>query len=91
LEFHAAIEASIANASGTTANHYSLIFTTESTTATNAALTEQIEVEGMRLVPGPNYVQLVGGATNKPDAIPQPGSAVYAVLSGTFDWFPALQ
>jgi hypothetical protein len=90
LEFAAEIEAATTNGSGSAANSYSLLFTTETATATSLDQSEQIEVDGMRVIPGPNYVQLVGGATNKPDAFPQPGSAVYCVLSGSFDWFPNL-
>jgi hypothetical protein len=90
IEFTATIAATMQSASGGGTHHYALLFTTETTSASNAAQTEQIEVEGMRVVPGPNYVQLVGAATNKPDAFPQPGTTVYAVLSGSFDWFPSL-
>lgn len=90
IEFSATIQASTVSSAGSSANLYSLVFTTETAVASNATQTEQIEVEGVRVVPGPNYVQLVGGATNQPDAIPRPGTAVYAVLSGTFDWFPSL-
>ncbi|MDJ0868269.1 MAG: hypothetical protein QNK03_19340 [Myxococcota bacterium] len=44
----------------------------------------------MPVVQGPNYVRLVGAATNEPDAYPQPGTAAYAVPSGSFDWIPEL-
>jgi hypothetical protein len=45
----------------------------------------------MRLVESARYVQLVGATSNKPDAFPEPGTAVTAVLSGTFDRLPALR
>jgi hypothetical protein len=35
-----------------------------------------------------NHVRLVGAATNRQDAFPGPGEAVYAILSGSFDWLP---
>jgi hypothetical protein len=42
----------------------------------------------MRLVDGLWYVQLVGGVTNKSDAVPEAGTAVYTLLSGRFDRMP---
>jgi hypothetical protein len=33
-------------------------------------------------------VQIVGTTVNKPDAVPQPGATVYAVLSESFDRLP---
>jgi hypothetical protein len=44
----------------------------------------------MKLVAGANHVQLVGATTNKANAVPEPGAAVYVVLSGTFDRVPSL-
>jgi hypothetical protein len=44
-----------------------------------------VQVTGARIVPGARYVQLVGATLNKPNAVPQPGTAVYKVLSGSFD------
>jgi hypothetical protein len=44
----------------------------------------------MRLVEGARYLQLVAAATNKAEAYPEPGTAVSAVLSGSFDTLPAV-
>ena len=33
-------------------------------------------------------VQLVDAMVDKPNAVPQPGTAVYTVLSGSFDQLP---
>jgi hypothetical protein len=42
----------------------------------------------MRLIDGVWYVQLGGATTNRENAIPAPGTAVYTVLSGQFDQMP---
>jgi hypothetical protein len=42
----------------------------------------------MRLVEGARYGQIVGATTNKDNAFPEPGAAVYTVLSGSFDRVP---
>jgi hypothetical protein len=42
----------------------------------------------MRLVDGVWYGQLVGATTNQANAFPEPGTAVYTVLSGRFDRIP---
>jgi hypothetical protein len=67
---------------------YRLRFTTGTAEATNATQTETVAVEGSAVATS-NHVRLVGAATNDPDAFPAPGEAVYAVLSGTFDWLPS--
>jgi hypothetical protein len=61
---------------------YAIPFTTEGAAATNRPRTETLEVSGMRLVEGAWYGQIVGATTNKDDAFPEPGAAVYTVLSG---------
>jgi hypothetical protein len=88
IQFQAIVQVRLRSAEGESASSYAVSFTTQEATATNAARTRTVEVEGASLVPGPNYVQLVGAATNRSDAIPGPGAAVYAVLSGSFDWIP---
>lgn len=67
---------------------YQLRFTTGVARASNTSQTESVTVEG---APATTFahVELVGAATNRPDAFPGPGEAVYAVLSGSFDWLPA--
>jgi len=42
----------------------------------------------MRVVEGAGYGQLVGAPTNKTNAFPKPGTAVYTVLSGQFVQLP---
>jgi hypothetical protein len=67
---------------------YTMPFSTESASATNLAKTDSVSVTGMRLVEGARYVQLVGATVNKENAYPKPGTAVYTVLSGSFDQVP---
>ena len=56
--------------------------------ASNAQHTDSVSVRGMRLVDGVWYAQIVGATTNKENAYPAPGAAVYTVLSGSFDQVP---
>jgi len=42
----------------------------------------------MRVVEGAWYGQIVGATTNRENAFPEPGAAVYTVLSGIFDRLP---
>jgi hypothetical protein len=90
IELQATLTASLeeSGAEGATTT-YELRFTTGTASAVDASRTETVTVEGTP-VEGVGYVQLVGAATNLPDAFPGPGEAVYAVLSGRFDWLPAL-
>ena len=50
--------------------------------------TQEIRVDGMRVNEGNWYVQIVGGTTNKDEAFPAPGTAVYTILSGIFAGVP---
>lgn len=50
--------------------------------------TRSLDVFGMRLVEGVWYGQIVGATTNETNAFPEPGAAVYTVLSGSFDRVP---
>jgi hypothetical protein len=70
---------------------YGLLFTTESTSAPALDGTADAAIDGVRVDPSARYVQLVGAATNRTDAITEPGSAVHSVLSGTFDVLPAIK
>jgi hypothetical protein len=74
---------------GPSVRTYELRFTTGRAQATNVSGTEVVQVDGVPVADG-SYVELVGAATNRPDAFPAPGEAVYAVLSGRFDWLPVL-
>ncbi len=75
--------------SGGTRSHV-LHFTTEHAQATGSASQQTVSLDGMQMVPGPRYVQIVGAVPNPEQAHPHPGRAVYTVLSGTFDWVPDL-
>lgn len=88
IELLATLVATLRDGSEAAPVAYQLRFTTGTAEATNAAQTEAVSVSGAPAV-GSNHVKLVGAATNEPDAFPGPGEAVYAVLSGTFDWLPS--
>jgi hypothetical protein len=90
IDFEASVQASLEAPDGGGTTNYALRFTTQTASATNAAGTQTVHLTGIPVVQGPNYVQLVAGATNRPDAYPGPGAAVYGVLSGTFDQLPNL-
>jgi hypothetical protein len=88
LEFNAAIAATLEAPEGSGTYTYPIPFTTETAAASNAQHTDSVSVSGMRLVDGVWYAQIVGATTNKENAYPAPGSAVYTVLSGSFDQVP---
>jgi hypothetical protein len=67
---------------------YTIPFTTESRSASDSAGSEQLAVDGMRIVENAWYGQIVGATTNRDGAFPEPGAAVYTVLSGSFDRIP---
>ena len=90
ISFVASLRASLEAPGGGGTTNYALLFTTQSALATSADGSQTVQVQGTPVVQGPNYVQLVGGATNQPDAFPGPGAAVYGVLSGSFDRIPDL-
>ena len=69
---------------------YTVHFSTESASSPNAAGTRAVSVSEIRMVEGANHVQLGGAMVNREDAFPKPGTAVYAVLSGTFDQLPTM-
>jgi hypothetical protein len=88
IEFNAAVAATLDAPEGSGTYKYPISFTTEAATARNVQRTKAFSVSGMRLVDGAQYVQIVGATTNKENAFPEPGAAVYTVLSGTFDLVP---
>lgn len=88
VEFSASVISTLSTPTGGGALSYSVPFTTESLVSRNLAGDRTIPVTGQRLVEGAWYVQLVGATPNKADARPEPGSAVYTVLSGRFDQIP---
>jgi apolipoprotein N-acyltransferase len=91
MRFAATISATLGGENGGGTKTYALEFTTEGTSARSADGRVTAEIQGMRLVEGARYVQLVGAVTNKSDAFPAPGTAVTAALSGTFDGLPSLR
>ena len=88
IEFNAAVAATLDAPEGSGTYKYTVPFTTETAAASNAQRTDSVTVSGMRLVDGVWYAQIVGAATNKENAFPEPGAAVYTVLSGSFDQVP---
>jgi hypothetical protein len=88
IDFRASVNATLVQAGGEGTYTYSMPFTTETLEATSLSGDLEIEVTGMRLVDGVWYVQLVGATVNKANAFPAPGTAVYTVLSGSFDRIP---
>lgn len=87
IEFVGTVSASFSDKPGTTLL-YSINFTTETTTATDTLHSFSIDITGLRLIDEVWYAQIVGAATNHENAFPEPGAAVYTVLSGTFDHLP---
>ena len=67
---------------------YAISFTTEGAAASDAQRTHSVAVNGIRLVESGRYAQIVGATTNPENAYPEPGAAVYTVLSGSFDRVP---
>ena len=89
IQFTGEVRATLDTGSASDGSYdYSIPFTTETTAATNLPGTETLSVYGLRLVDGVWYGQIVGATTNKANAFPEPGAAVYTVLSGTFDQVP---
>ncbi len=87
IELFATLVATLQGSPETPPAFFELRFTTGSAQASNASRTETVVVDGAPAGAG-NHVELVGAATNRPDAFPGPGEAVYAILSGSFDWLP---
>lgn len=89
INFTAPLRATIVSPDGTSGYYdYSIPITTETAEAQDIAGALQIEITGLRLLDSIWYCQLVGGTTNRENAFPEPGTAVYAVLNGTFDQVP---
>jgi hypothetical protein len=88
IDFTATVRATLERGGDRGSFDYAIPFTTEGASAANRPGTETLEVSGMRLVEGAWYGQIVGGTTNQENAFPEPGAAVYTVLSGSFDLVP---
>jgi hypothetical protein len=88
LTFTATVRATLSNTPRAGSYEYEIPFSTEGAAASNAEGTDSVSVTGMRLVDGVWYGQVVGATTNETNAFPEPGTAVYTVLSGQFDRIP---
>jgi hypothetical protein len=88
MDMTARVSVSVSGPSGTGTATYPVRFTTQQATATNLAGTKTVSITGEPVVRSSRYVQLVAATPNRRDAFPEPGSAVYTVLSGTFDHPP---
>lgn len=88
IEFTASVNATLAQPGGGGTYTYVMPFTTEYASASDITGTLTVALTGMRLVEDVWYVQLVGATTNRENAFPKPGTAVYTVLSGQFDQLP---
>ncbi|MGH2667762.1 MAG: hypothetical protein ACRDH5_01335 [bacterium] len=86
VEFDATVTATLTSGEESGTLRYPVPFTTETVSAQSGA--HSVSVTGVRIVPAVRYTQLVGATVNKPDAVPKPGTAVYTVLSGSFDRLP---
>lgn len=89
IQFNASVTATLQGQDGQTGTYtYSMPFTTETAVASDILGQTTVERTGVRLVEGIWYVQIVAATTNKENAFPAPGTAVYSVLSGQFDQLP---
>jgi hypothetical protein len=88
LAFEARVRVQIDDRIDSRMKEISIRFTTEAQTAVSLDGAKSIPVAGMRLGRTSRAIQLVGARTNHADDYPEPGAAVYAVLSGTFDVLP---
>jgi len=86
VEFNATVTATLIEGKDESTLAYSVPFTTEVAAASSDG--KSVHVTGARIVPGVRYTQVVGATVNKANAVPEPGTAVYTVLSGSFDQLP---
>lgn len=90
ISFSAAVQATVNHPTKPGARTHHLSFTTEHAQATSLNTGQVVAVDGVKAIPGPRYVQIVGAVANPAQSYPRAGAAVYTVLSGTFDWLPGL-
>ena len=88
IDFTATVRATLDSDRAKGSFEYTIPFTTEVTRSTSADGAQTLGVAGMRIVDGAWYGQIVGATTNRRQAFPEPGAAVYTVLSGSFDRLP---
>jgi len=88
IQFDAAVRATLDGQAGQGSYDYLIPFTTEAAVARSLDGSKTLSRSGTRVSDGVWYGQIVGTATNKENAYPEPGAAVYTVLSGRFDSVP---
>lgn len=88
ISFNATVRATLTTTAGTGSYDYAMPFSTSGGSATSLDGSETLTRTGIHLVDGVWYGQIVGTTTNKANAFPEPGAAVYTVLSGSFDSVP---
>jgi hypothetical protein len=88
LDFTATVRATLTRASGEGSFDYLMPFSTSGESATSIDGSQTLTRIGVHVIDGVWYAQIVGAATNKSEAFPGPGVAVYTVLSGQFDTIP---
>ena len=88
IDFDAVVRATLKQPSGRETYDYAIPFTTATATATSRDGTETLSRSGSNVTGGARYAQIVGATTNRDNAFPKPGAAVYTVLSGRFDTLP---
>lgn len=89
LELSARVKVAIERPEGGGSTEYSMAFTTKEARASSLDRSDTVAVEGAPVPLNARYVQLVAATTNKEAAFPEPGAAVYTVISGTFDRLPS--
>jgi hypothetical protein len=89
IEFTASVRATLVAENGEVGSYtYTVPFTTEDLVVDDTEGDVRLAVSGMRVGGNHGYVQIVGAVTNREQAFPEPGTAVYTILSGRFDRIP---
>jgi hypothetical protein len=88
LDFTATVRATLVGPAGQGAFDYVMPFSTSGESATSIDGSKTLTRTGVHVIDGVWYAQIVGATTNKGQAFPGPGVAVYTVLSGRFDTIP---
>lgn len=90
LEFDAVVSAVIDGANESLALTYEMPFSTETASVMDQSGKKLVERQGARVDERVLYAQIVGTAVNSSVAYPNPGAAIYTVLSGRFDHLPGI-
>lgn len=91
IRFTAELAATLSGTESDGTKHYTVRFTTAESSASSRVDDGRVSARGARVAEGTRYVRLVGATANALDAYPEPGRAVYAVLSGRFDRLPRVE